>query len=224
MAQQALGGHHDQRPGVLAERRCLSAQQEEVLRGGRAVGDADVVLGGLLEEALQAAAGVIRPLALPGVRQQQHQARDQAPLGLARDDELVDDDLRAVDEVAVLAFPQDQGVRRLDAVAVLEAERGVFRQRAVVHVERGALVGQRRQGREGCPGCVEERQVALAERAAHGVLAGQAHRHAVGDQRGEGERLGVRPVDRRVGLLEGRPPPLQGAFEFGVHREVLAER
>ena len=117
----------------------LAAQQVEVLGGGGAVGDADVVLGGQLQEALQPGAGVVRALALPAVRQQQHQARDLAPLGLPRDDELVDDHLGAVDEVAVLAFPEHQRVRRLDAVAVLEAERGVFGERAVVDVERGAL-------------------------------------------------------------------------------------
>ena len=62
--------------------------------------------------------------------------------------------------------------------------------------------------------------MALAEGPAHGILAGQTHWHAVGDQRGEGKRFGVRPVDRRVWLLEGGPPPLEGAFEFGVHLEV----
>ena len=67
MAEQALGGQHDQRSSVVTKGRRLSPQQEEVLRRGRAVGDADIVLGGLLEESLQAAAGVIWSLALPGV-------------------------------------------------------------------------------------------------------------------------------------------------------------
>ena len=44
-----------------------------------------------------------------------------APLVLRRRDELVDDDLRAVGEVAELRLPQDERLGPLDAVAVLEA-------------------------------------------------------------------------------------------------------
>jgi hypothetical protein len=40
------------------------------------------------------------------VRQQQHEAVGAQPLGLAGGDVLVDDDLRAVGEVAELRFPQ----------------------------------------------------------------------------------------------------------------------
>jgi len=40
---------------------------------------------------------------------------------------------------------------------------------------------------------VVQDEVALAERAALGVLAGEADRDALGEQRGEGQRLGVRP-------------------------------
>ena len=42
---------------------------------------------------------------------------------------------------------------------------------------------------------VVQHEVAMRERAALGVLAGQADRDAVGQQRAEGERLGVAPVD-----------------------------
>ena len=44
---------------------------------------------------------------------------------------------------------------------------------------------------------VVEDQVALAEGAALGVLAGQADRDPLGQQRGEGQRLGVGPDDAR---------------------------
>ena len=50
-------------------------------------------------------------------------------------DELVDDRLRAVDEVAELGLPQHKCVRVADRVAVLEAHRGELRQRRVVHHE-----------------------------------------------------------------------------------------
>ena len=43
--------------------------------GGRAVRDPDVVLGRELEEALEPGAGVLRPVALVAVRQEERQAR-----------------------------------------------------------------------------------------------------------------------------------------------------
>ena len=52
------------------------------------------------------------------------------------------DDLGAVDEVAVLRLPEHERVGRLDAVAVLEAERGVFRERDVVDLERRGASGR----------------------------------------------------------------------------------
>ena len=99
----------------------LAAQQVEVLRRRREVRDADVALGGELQEALQARAGVLGARALVAVRQQQRQARGLAPLGQAGDDELVDDDLGAVDEVAELRLPEHERLGRLRRVAVLEA-------------------------------------------------------------------------------------------------------
>ena len=70
-AQQALRRHHDQRPRDRLER--LPAQHVEVLRGGRRVDDADVLLGGRLEEPLEPRARVLRPVALVAVREQERQ-------------------------------------------------------------------------------------------------------------------------------------------------------
>ena len=61
--------------GVGGEQTRLAPQQVEILRRGRAVGDAQIILGGELQEALQPRAGMLRPLALVAVRQQQHQRR-----------------------------------------------------------------------------------------------------------------------------------------------------
>ena len=120
----------------------LAPQQVEVLGGGRAVRDADVLLRGELEEALEPRARVLGPVALVAVREQQRQARGLPPLREAGDDELVDDDLRAVDEVAELRLPEDERVGRGDRVAVLEAERGELGQRRVVDLERRLGVRQ----------------------------------------------------------------------------------
>src|SRR5215470_5990664 len=93
MPQQALGCHDDERTRIVAQAGRLATQQPEVLRGSGAVCDTYVVLGGHVEEALEASARVVRALALPGVRQEQHEPALQSPLRLARDHELIDDDL-----------------------------------------------------------------------------------------------------------------------------------
>src|ERR1039458_2609315 len=78
---------------------------------------------------------MVGSLALVAVRQPQHDPGALAPLLLARADELVDDRLGAVDEIAELGFPEDQRVRPGDRVAVLESDRRVLRQQRVIHVE-----------------------------------------------------------------------------------------
>ena len=193
--QQALRRHHDQRARLRHER--LAAQQVEVLGRRGAVRDADVALGGRLEEALDASARVLGARALVAVREQQREPRGLAPLGEARHEELVDDHLRAVHEVAELRLPQDERVGRLDAVAVLEAHARLLGERAVVQLERRVRVAQVLERAVAVAGLgVVEHGVALAERAALGVLAGEPHRHAEREQRADRERLRVRPVDR----------------------------
>ena len=99
-----FGREHDQRPVLLAER--VLAQQVEVARRGRRLGDHERVVGGHRQEPLDARRGVVGALALVAVRQQQHDAGLLAPLGVAGGDELVDHGLGAVDEVAELRLPQ----------------------------------------------------------------------------------------------------------------------
>ena len=203
VAQQALRRQHDERQRIDEQQRRLPAQQVEVLRRGRAVGDADVDVGRQLQEALRPRAGVIRSLTFVRVRQQQHERRPLPPLAARRDEELVDDDLRAVDEVAVLRFPDHQPRRLLHVVAVLEAEDRVLGQRAVVNLEGGARLRQRLQRHVRAAGRhVVQHGVAVAERAALDVLAGQADADAVAENRRQRQLLGRRPVDRS--LVDGR--------------------
>ena len=202
-AQQRLGGHDHER-ALLGDAR-LAAEQVEVLGRGRGARDADVALGGQRQEALQARGGVLRARALVAVGQQQRQARGLAPLGQARDDELVDDHLGGVDEVAELRLPQHERLGRLLAVAVLEAHARQLRERAVVQLQRRQRLGQALDRADGLPGLgVVQDHVALAEGAALGVLSGQADGGALGEQRRERERLGVRPVDGDGRVLADR--------------------
>ena len=159
------------------------------------------------------------------VRQQQHERRPEPPLAARRDDELVDHDLRAVDEVAVLRFPDHEPRRLLDVVAVLESDDGVLGERAVVDLEGGARLRQRLQRHVDppCDGVVEHR-MAMAEGAALDVLAGQPDADAVGEDRRVGQFLGARPVDRAlVWRVEELPLLLAHAFELAMNREVARE-
>src|SRR5512146_3152671 len=100
----------------------------EVLRGARRLANLNVVEGGELEEPLNARAGMLGALALVPMREQHHQSGEQIPLGFTDDDELVDDGLRYVGEVAELGFPQDQRLGKVAAVAVFESEHSCFGQ------------------------------------------------------------------------------------------------
>ena len=139
VAQQRLRRHHDQRLAEVAAH--LAAQRVEIV-GRRGRHDhLPVVLGGELQVALEPRRAVLRPLPLVAVRQQHHQAVHAQPLALARADELVDDDLRAVGEVAELRFPQHQRIGLGRGVAVLEAQHARLGQRAVDHLEAAPGLG-----------------------------------------------------------------------------------
>ncbi len=150
---------------------------------GRRLDDLRVVFGGQREPALQPRARVLGAAALETVRQQDDEAGEPLPLVLRAHDELVDDDLRDVGEVAVLRLPQHEPLGAIQAVAPLEAEHPGLAERAVVDLD-GLLV--RRQMRERrvrlAVLVVVEDRVALTERTARDVLAGEADVHATGDQ------------------------------------------
>ena len=203
MAQHALGREDDERLAPLAQG--LAAQEVEILRGSRGLADLNVVVRSELEIALDARAGVLRALALVAVGQEQDDAAEQAPLVFAGGDELVDDDLRAVGEVAELGFPEDEGFGVVAAVSVLEAEHAGFGEDGVVDVE-VRLVGREMAERD--PGLlvfdVDENGVALVEGAALAVLSAEADGRAGGEKRSEGNGLGHAVVEGALALAHLR--------------------
>src|SRR6266481_1478711 len=103
MTQDALRRHHNEWLPQTATIRTavhLPAQQVEVLRGRGAISHTHIVIRTELEESLQTCAGMFRTLALLAVRKQQDEAARLAPLRFRRDQKLIDDDLRAVAEIA----------------------------------------------------------------------------------------------------------------------------
>ena len=219
--QQALRRHQDQRLADLALE--LAAQDMEVVRRRGAVGDLHVVFGAHLQEALEPRRGMLRALALVAMRQQADEAGHAQPFALARRNELIEHNLRAVGEVAELRLPHGQRIRLGSRIAVFEAEHGFFRQHRVDDFVARLLAAELVERRVAVLGLlIDQHRVALREGAALGILARQPHRMAFLEQRAEGERLGGRPVDPFAGfdrLAAVIEEPLDGAVERGSPRE-----
>src|SRR3546814_10791864 len=111
------------------------SQDVEIVRRGRNIAHLDIVAGAELEEAFEARRAMLGPLPFIAMRQQQHEAIGAQPLGLARRDELVDHDLRAVAEIAELRFPEHEALRIGHRIAIFEAEHAIFAERAVELLE-----------------------------------------------------------------------------------------
>src|ERR1022692_4126489 len=124
MAEHAFWGEDYQRFAPVTQG--LAAEQVEILRGVRRLRDLDIVFRGELNEAFDASAGVFRSLTFVAVREKHHHAGEQIPFGFAGGDELVDDGLGYVDEVAELGFPEDQSFGIVAAVSIFESEYAGF--------------------------------------------------------------------------------------------------
>ena len=188
VAQHALRSEDYERLAPVAQG--LAAQEMEILRGIAGLRDLDVVLGGELNEALDAGAGMFWALAFVAVGQEHDDAGEQIPLGFTGADELVDDGLGDVDEIAELGFPEDERFGIVAAVSVFEAEDSGFGERGVVDFATGLT------------GCnvfqrhvfvfvldVDQHRVALIEGAAAGVLSAKADVGTGFHQAREGESL-----------------------------------
>src|SRR5207237_10174941 len=108
----------------------------EVVRGGGDVGNAQIAIGAERQGPRGPGARVLRPLALVAVRQEECEPGGLPPLGETGDEELIDDHLAAIREVAVLRLPQHQRVGRGGGVAVLEPQARELGERTVVQLER----------------------------------------------------------------------------------------
>ena len=111
------------------------------------------------------------PCAFVAVRQHHGEPAQPAPFHFARRDELVDDDLRAVGEIAELRFPDDELIRLGRRVAVFEAEHRFFGQHRIDDDEVALLVADvlQRNVRALVPALailVVQHRVAVEERAA----------------------------------------------------------
>ncbi len=127
---------------------------------------------------------------------QQHQTGHAQPLRLAARQELVDDHLRAVGEIAELRLPQHQGPGIGQGIPILEAQHPRFGQQRVVDLDLRLLrrdIVQRRIFV--LVGLIDQYRVPLAEGAALGILTRQADATAFQQQAAECQCLTGRPVD-----------------------------
>ncbi len=167
---------------------------------------------------------MVRALPFVAVRQQQNQRRRQSPLGAARGEELVEHHLRAVDEVAVLAFPHDEAARLLDVVAEFEADGRVLGERAVVNLERRpARRAARPSGVCSAPvtaSCSTAWRWLNVPRSTSSPVRRIGRPSSRIDANASSSAVAQSTV-RSSGVLEHRQPPLARAFELAVHREAV---
>ena len=218
MAQEAFGRHDDERLANAALH--LASESVEVLSGGGEVADLPVAFGAELKEAFEACAGVLRALAFVAVWQEKHEVAGLHPFAFRAGDELVDNDLGTIDEVAELGFPADENVGCQERVAVIETENGGFGEEAVVNAEAALVRGEILEGDEAFAslGVVED-GVALGEGAATAILAGEPDAMAVGEEGSEGEGLGVCPVEAFTGFDGLATCGEESALDGGVEAE-----
>src|SRR5438876_650334 len=79
-----------------------------------------------IAKALQPRAGMLRPAPFEAVGQEQHYSAQTPPFVFRAGDELIDDHLRGIPEIAELRLPCDQALRTVEAVTVLKAEHARF--------------------------------------------------------------------------------------------------
>ena len=98
--------HDDQQLAEVALH--LAPHEVEELRRARGVDHLDVVLRARLQEALKARRGMLGSLAFVAMGKEENDAARALPFRLTADDELIDDDLGAIREVAELRLPQSR--------------------------------------------------------------------------------------------------------------------
>ena len=140
-------------------------------------------------------------LAFVAVRQKQDEAGGKTPLVFAGADELIDDDLRAVDEIAELRFPKDEAFGIVARETVFETEAGRFRERRIVDFAESLVGRKMREGQIVLLGFgVDKNGVALVEGAALGVLASEANGIAFEDEGAVGEKFGETVIEGALAL------------------------
>ena len=222
MPQQALRRHDDERLPPTPQH--LTPQQVEILRRCARNDDLHVVDRRQSEVSFEPCTRMFRPLPFQAVGQQHDEAAEAVPFFFGAADKLIDDDLGDVGEIAELGFPHDQPVGEVEAVAVFKTEDGRLGERTVVNFNRSLVRSQILQGTILFTRFhIVQDAMALAECAPFDILSRKPHAIAFRRQRGKGERLGGRPIDRafsRRHLPPGVHEAMQRAMEVESFRQL----
>ena len=168
--QQTFRRHDDERLDEVALH--LTPQDMKILRRGGHVADLDVVLGAGLQKTLESRAGMFGTLTFIAVRKQQHNPTRPLPFRFRRDDELIDNGLRAIGEIAELRFPQTKHLRIIERVTVIEPEHRSLREWTVVNANARLFLGEMHERHVRFARlCVVKNRVPRAKSAARAILA-----------------------------------------------------
>src|SRR5437762_2048408 len=138
---------------------------------------------------------MFRALAFVAVRQEQNNSAGPLPFRFRRDNELIDDDLGAIGEIAKLRFPKAKHVRVIERVTVIEAEHRGFGEQAVVNANACLLLGKMHERNVRLAGFgVVKNGMSRAEGPARTVLTRYSDWNSFQDKRPKLERLGVMPL------------------------------
>ena len=122
---------------------------------------------------------MLGPLSFVAVRQEHGQTAEPSPLGLARGNELVDDDLRTIDEIAELRLPNNQIIGTGGRKPVFEAHHGFLRQHRIDDGKARLSVANVLQRDVAPSAClIVQYRMSVEKSAAPGVLARYANRVA----------------------------------------------
>jgi hypothetical protein len=219
VAQQRFRRHHDERLSDLPPH--LPPQHVEIICRRRAVDHLHVLFGAELEIALEPRRAVLGPLPFVAVRQEHDEARHAQPFRFAGGDELIDDDLGPVGEIAELRLPQHEAMRLGQRIAVFEAEHRGLGQRRIDDLEiRLARLDVAERNVFLLVLLIDEDAVALREGAAPAILAREPDRRSLGQQRAERQRLARRPIDALAGF-DGFALRFELAADLAVEIEAL---
>ena len=202
----------------------------EHLRRSRGIDDLHVVVGTELQEAFDARARMLWSLTLVSVRQQHHQTSRTLPLRFARGEELIDEHLRAVDEVAKLRFPNHQHARVTERVAVFETNHRALGERRVVHTKTRLFRSNRVERRESIVGLLAcHDAVTMAECSALDILSREAHGVAFDQECSVREQFAHRPIDmtrsnRVAARFEQTRDSLVRGDGLGIRAQLLGDR
>jgi hypothetical protein len=141
LAVRATDSWASNKPMAFARPQHLAAEQMKVLRGGGRVDDLQVVFGSQGQKPFDAGATMLGACPLKAMRQEHRDSAEPAPFVFGAGDELIDDDLRHVPEIAKLGLPANERFGMIQAVAVLKAKHADFGQRAVDDFDAGLIVG-----------------------------------------------------------------------------------